>query len=222
MPWQAPSPLCGYWHPHPEAGGVPWVGTWTAVIPHHHVRHSIPPDSMSGTIFVPHRRVRNWVPHTTTSAARSPATSQAKLALVGCSQTWATMASWSSPSCSPHSQNQGGPNPFAQLGKHPRVTHSHEKLLPWWHCCITLPRVPGLGAASTGQPWKLTEMSDSFGGCLSQQGVGNVCGYCSHVLTSSTQINTWEKVIQPLFWDGSPNPTLHVACRFPAGCVLPP
>lgn len=113
------------------------MGTWTAVIPHHHVRHSIPPDSMSGTIFVPHRRVRNWVPHTTTSAARSPATSQAKLALVGCSQTWATTASWSSPSCSPHSQNQGGPNPFAQLGKHPRVTHSHEKLRPCWHCCIT-------------------------------------------------------------------------------------
>lgn len=32
-----------------------------------------------------------------------------------------------------------------------------------------------------------------------------------HVLTPSSQINTWEKVIQPLFWDGCPNPTLHIS-----------
>ncbi|NXD97313.1 SKOR1 protein, partial [Chaetorhynchus papuensis] len=38
----------------PSRGGKgPWVGTWMAVIPHHHGRNSVPPDSLSGTVNPP-------------------------------------------------------------------------------------------------------------------------------------------------------------------------
>lgn len=224
MPRQAPSPLCGYWHPNLGREGPLGWGRDGCNPPAPCQALCTP---MSGTIYL------DSAGESTTS--RSGTGNPPPSSCVPGPQ-WPLRPSWPWWLTVTHGPPQnllvkpllittlpksGWPKPFAQLGKHPRDTDSYGKLLPWWQCCTTCPGCQAWWSIH----WPVLEANRNMrftwwvpfpAECRQRLWL------FLHILTPSTQISTREKVIQPPFWDGCRNPALPISCRFPAGCVLPP